>query len=483
MTYGTYNPNIPRPTYSSIIGKPFPTVSSKGISNGLSDRINDGMDFGPDTMYNATSPDQTGPPYSKTSGLKEAINYAVSTQPFPYHYPGVKIYLSRGDFYLNEDVPIYNPYVNGSTTVNSVTLVGEGHDNTFLIINAEGMNGLVITTEGSGGEGFSFENLGIYLSPSLSPNTVNSLVELAGNGSPKINFISCKFNTSGNSGFSNTNILINGGIYQPTGGTDTRLIFIGCTFNGANVYNDTSNNETTFIGCDWNQGIPVNVTAIYRAAYYFASMSFIGCNINAHIQLQGSRTVMMLVSGGDMGGAIYVTGGSHFIHIDTVYWALFSGDTAYVEISSGVTLPSLIIEGTYFLNQVNLVTPSATVNYFKFSSAIAVAGYMPIMNVVTNTSISANPPVSGTVYQNTNGYDIRLKIPVTYSPTASAAATLATGISPTSPPTTSTKVNIPAGLTAADGEILTYEMVVPAGWYYELVATNATIGTAEVQTA
>ena len=98
-------------------------------------------------------------------------------------------------------------------------------------------------------------------------------------------------------------------------------------------------------------------------------------------------------------------------------------------------------------------------------------------------SISTNPPISGNVYQNTNPYNIRLKIPVTYSPTATAAATLATGISNTSTVTTSTKVSIPAGLTAADGEILTYVMVVPTGWYYELVVTNATIGTAEVQPA
>jgi hypothetical protein len=47
--------------------------------------------------------------------------------------------------------------------------------------------------------------------------------------------------------------------------------------------------------------------------------------------------------------------------------------------------------------------------------------------------------------------------------------------------TTSTKVSIPAGVTT--GQILTYDMVVPAGWYYELVVTNATIGTAEIQAA
>ena len=50
-------------------------VSSRGISNGLSKVYNDGADFGPDTMLNGTLPNQYGPPYTKTSGLLEAVNY------------------------------------------------------------------------------------------------------------------------------------------------------------------------------------------------------------------------------------------------------------------------------------------------------------------------------------------------------------------------------------------------------------------------
>ena len=61
------------PKYKDIIGKPFITVSAKGISNGLSNIPNDGADFGPDTTLNATSPSQIGSPYSLTSGIQEAI--------------------------------------------------------------------------------------------------------------------------------------------------------------------------------------------------------------------------------------------------------------------------------------------------------------------------------------------------------------------------------------------------------------------------
>jgi len=58
--------------------KPYITVSAKGVSNGLSNTFNDGADFGPDTLLNATSPSQYGPPFTQTVGLQEAINY-VST--------------------------------------------------------------------------------------------------------------------------------------------------------------------------------------------------------------------------------------------------------------------------------------------------------------------------------------------------------------------------------------------------------------------
>ena len=66
--------------WKSINGKPYITVSSKGRSNGLSTKINDGADFGPDTKLNATAPSQTGAPYTNTSALKEAMNYAIANK-------------------------------------------------------------------------------------------------------------------------------------------------------------------------------------------------------------------------------------------------------------------------------------------------------------------------------------------------------------------------------------------------------------------
>ncbi|MEM4115253.1 MAG: hypothetical protein QXP59_04515 [Saccharolobus sp.] len=74
--------NAPPPLWEDLKSKPYVTVSSKGLANGLSDKINDGADFGPDTSN------------TLTSGIQEAINYIFTLG-------GGKIQLLSGIFNLN----------------------------------------------------------------------------------------------------------------------------------------------------------------------------------------------------------------------------------------------------------------------------------------------------------------------------------------------------------------------------------------------
>ena len=102
-------------------GKPYITVSAKGISNGLSDTFNDGADFGPDTLLNATSPSQYGPPFTQTVGLQEAINYVAGKG-------GGVIRLSQGTFNITS---------TGQTTINipfnvPIRILGSGRGITIL---------------------------------------------------------------------------------------------------------------------------------------------------------------------------------------------------------------------------------------------------------------------------------------------------------------------------------------------------------------
>jgi hypothetical protein len=55
--------------WKNITGKPYITISSKGLANGLSEYFNDGADFGPDSL-------QADGSLTQTAGIMEAHAYA-----------------------------------------------------------------------------------------------------------------------------------------------------------------------------------------------------------------------------------------------------------------------------------------------------------------------------------------------------------------------------------------------------------------------
>ena len=79
--------------YKEKVKVPEIVVSSKGIANGLSEEYNDGWDFGPDS-YSPTS--TSAIPYTQTTGVMEAYNYAITV------YKNIK--LMGGVFLI--DVPL-----------------------------------------------------------------------------------------------------------------------------------------------------------------------------------------------------------------------------------------------------------------------------------------------------------------------------------------------------------------------------------------
>lgn len=88
-------------------------------------------------------------------------------------------------------------------------------------------------------------------------------------------------------------------------------------------------------------------------------------------------------------------------------------------------------------------------------------------------TLPANPPVSGTVYQNTSGGPEYIIIPVTAT-AVGGSAQLALG--PTSsPPDWGGPEDI-----GVSGETHNVSFFVPQLWYWSLTVTNATIGTGSV---
>jgi hypothetical protein len=128
----TFISNYPPVTESNIEGKPYIIVSPKGIANGLSDIPNDGADFGPDTMLNATDPSQIGAPYTQTSGIQEAINYMLAhyqTGSISITVPTIK--LSNGQFIVQSGIKINIP---NSNPPNGFAIYGENQLTTYIYV-------------------------------------------------------------------------------------------------------------------------------------------------------------------------------------------------------------------------------------------------------------------------------------------------------------------------------------------------------------
>ena len=87
---------------------------------------------------------------------------------------------------------------------------------------------------------------------------------------------------------------------------------------------------------------------------------------------------------------------------------------------------------------------------------------------------------SGTVYQNTNLYSILLSVPITFPVTADTATTayLRSGTSDIAGDNpTYDEISEPDTLATVNGRTLFLHTIVPAGQYFEVDVTNATIGT------
>ncbi|MEM3860257.1 MAG: hypothetical protein QW478_12800 [Candidatus Micrarchaeaceae archaeon] len=134
--------STPVPAWSVLNGKPYVTVSAKGISNGLSNIPNDGADFGPDT------------PGTQTSGIQEAIEYVVnnseSESNFAQEVQLIPIYLTSEQYNIYTPIEIYN----------GIELIG----NNASLIGSSPMNSVIDLSNLPISGSFSIKDLSIYTS-------------------------------------------------------------------------------------------------------------------------------------------------------------------------------------------------------------------------------------------------------------------------------------------------------------------------------
>ena len=181
-----------------------------------------------------------------------------------------------------------------------------------------------------------------------------------------------------------------------------------------------------------------------------------------------------------------VTNSGQFIYCPAIGLSSTSGPTT-VTLNNGDGVELFSRNGEFDIVGGTILVSQST--GYTFKNGITVNGNSTIDGTLTVNGIAlavtpsvatlaTNPPVSGTAYQWAGPGKLELSCPVTLNPTSSAAATAALNIGPTSPPSNQIDyASRPAGLTAADGEIVTLRGTIPAGWYWSVGVTNATIGT------
>ena len=106
--------------WKNITGKPYITVSSKGLANGQSEYINDGADFGPDSL-------QADGTLTQTAGILEAWNYAVSIGEYSSEAGGLlipEIQLLQGLFIITGNATLTAPHAVLNIKINGISQAG-----------------------------------------------------------------------------------------------------------------------------------------------------------------------------------------------------------------------------------------------------------------------------------------------------------------------------------------------------------------------
>ena len=446
-------------------GVPGITVSSKGIANGLSTEYNDGYDFGPDTY----DPNSTASiPYTQTSGIQEATTYAQN-QAYALAQGGItaKIYLGPGNFYLNQSVNVN--IVNGS---NKVIYIGNGWERTTILPTSSFPTTDYFFTFGTGySEDIWFEDI-VFGQPSNVTGTMAGVVNhlYASPYYSNVLFRHCYFEQT-------IGVIFNG-IY---GG---KMVFDDCYFDPS-LWNRiiaiaNSTLSITFSKCFITPYLITGLALVIgagniTAGTYCRSIVFEACTItlnsSSYVVYVAGDTTIDLVSFRD---CTFLTSGSANTAAGSYAGSLVNMD------STGI-INTLVLDGVRFnfTTLTNPINAAGTIHYFKPKNITNHAGnqYLSLNITTTVPTLTANPPVTATVYQNTNPYDIEIDLPV-YATTAGTAGYVTVAKGSSSTPTAIGNQYVSGDTSSTSTQII--RLRVPAGWYYEFTASGVTFATASV---
>jgi hypothetical protein len=409
--------------WTAIKGKPFITVSSKGIVNGLSNIPNDGADFGPDTTLGATAPGQYGGTYTETVGIDEACTYAdtvnnnISMQPGTYT-------IDSGISFMNHSHAIL--YGNGATIkANSIMTA-------ILTINPSMTNsnastyGLAQKLINLNFDGNSKASYGLYVLNGFGgifenlngTNCTSYWIYFDGSGSDSILGGVRLINL--NDDFSSVN---NGSLYllyPSASGNTVRLV--NCTFNGSSyIY---TSGFTQAVNCLFKGAYLDGNDALDLVNCYFYSSSgtnFVDFNSNNY-------ALRISADMANIEGCIFDTSGASsvcdVIANDTNPDSEIRINGCYFVISADLTVniytPHEIGYSCAIVGKDNIINFSSnsgiTLNYFSGTidttyqfNVEFIYEYLPssiTLNTEVPSPIMPSVPASGTAQKNTNLYTV-----------------------------------------------------------------------------
>ena len=471
--------------YKEKVKVPEIVVSAKGVANGLSEEYNDGWDFGPDS-YSPTS--TSAVPYTESTGILEAWNYAVSVAVLNSttgNYVIPEIRFVGSPFYINTNIT----FSGSGKYIENLILKGESSMAPYLVCNIN--SGYAITLDGDTfrDTNIRFENLQPAVGSGYTP--AGFLYTFSGTAGPGNVFEGYNIDIS-NSGWTEHPLYLGQmeGIYM----------------NNYETY--VSDSVGYFAASSWItfvSGMIPGGTSIYfngvgsTSSYGAPTVSMISVNSLMGSQGQGiiiytdSLATLTIIGSMFLGqinisDAIAVTAGftntMGSITLIDVYISMQTL-TAFINATSSQSLLNLFIS-TYVIRLLN--SPATTINFMNNVSIagiskVSIASIQLNSNVLTSypssatPSISANPPVSGTVYQNTNPYDIEIDLPA-YASTSGTAGYVTVAKGSTDTPTAIANQYVSGDTSSSAVDIV--RLRVPAGWYYEFTASGVTFGTASV---
>ena len=441
------------------------TVSPIGLSTGGVTAANNGAMFGPDTA--ATT----------TQGLQEAVTYAVGLVAGISSFTAPPaLLLMPGDFTIASTITIPVPSGTGTNTV-AFEIAGSGHIATRVKFSA--------------GAGFAFGQYAwqdvVFRDLTIEAatgGTATSLISMVGSGASfpdlrsEMMFHHVWFELPSNPALlPSDGCIYFGASGGHTGGFD--LYFTNSVIAGS--FSITSPYNASFVNCLVASGSGVTITTT--------------CGITT-------------LNSSEITGQIVLSGTNLTLRADNSYWNQIPASAAVSCAATTGTTRVIVQKSTLnFLGSGAVVSQSAStveLHYGNDNAFVASSGTFTLVAggcvlshtstyggnyadgfyagpgaAIQNTTLPTNPPVSNTTYQNTLGIALNLAVPITYNPTGGAAATCALNLGPVTPfgSAISTE-SYPAASTT--GITTTLRFRVPAGWYYRVLATNATIGTATV---